>query len=149
MALWPKDPLNPLFQRKASFRRHPGEQRDHGIERLDIDGQRLRRCHGVDGCRVPIRKPVAGSRSDWSPNTKEISSPGIPPSTDIIGSEDHFGDMDFKLCGPRDGITGFQLDLKLPGVSLKIITEAVRLAREARMDVLDVMAKAIAGLARN
>jgi polyribonucleotide nucleotidyltransferase len=63
--------------------------------------------------------------------------------TDIIGSEDHYGDMDFKLCGTRDGITGFQLDLKLPGVSLKIITEAVHQAREARMDVLDVMAKAI------
>ena len=44
--------------------------------------------------------------------------------TDIIGSEDHFGDMDFKLCGTRNGVTGFQLDLKLPGVSHKIMAEA-------------------------
>ena len=45
--------------------------------------------------------------------------------TDIIGSEDHFGDMDFKLCGTDDGVTGFQLDLKLPGIPLKIMNEAI------------------------
>jgi len=62
---------------------------------------------------------------------------------DIIGSEDHFGDMDFKLCGTRDGITGFQLDLKLPGIPYTIMAEAIRQARDARMRVLDVMAEAI------
>lgn len=58
---------------------------------------------------------------------------------DILGSEDHFGDMDYKVCGTKDGITGFQLDLKLPGVSLKILTEATTQAKELRMKVLDVM----------
>jgi len=60
--------------------------------------------------------------------------------TDIIGSEDHFGDMDFKLCGTETGVTGFQLDLKLPGVSHKIMGEAIQRAREARTKILAIMA---------
>ena len=70
---------------------------------------------------VPIKTPVAGisvglvTENDESGNLKRYNL-----LTDIIGSEDHFGDMDFKLCGTRDGVTGFQLDLKLPGVSHKI-----------------------------
>jgi len=59
--------------------------------------------------------------------------------TDIIGSEDHFGDMDFKLCGTDNGVTGFQLDLKLPGVSHKIMAEAIGRATEARSKILDIM----------
>ncbi|HEY4758542.1 MAG TPA: polyribonucleotide nucleotidyltransferase, partial [Chthoniobacterales bacterium] len=59
--------------------------------------------------------------------------------TDIIGSEDHFGDMDFKLCGTAKGVTGYQLDLKLPGISLKILSEAIQRAKEARMKILDIM----------
>ena len=59
--------------------------------------------------------------------------------TDIIGSEDHFGDMDFKLCGTDNGVTGFQLDLKLPGVSHKIMAEAIQRAKEARTKILEIM----------
>ena len=59
--------------------------------------------------------------------------------TDIIGSEDHFGDMDFKLCGTDNGVTGFQLDLKLPGVSHKIMAEAIVRAKEARTKILGIM----------
>jgi polyribonucleotide nucleotidyltransferase len=59
--------------------------------------------------------------------------------TDIIGSEDHFGDMDFKLCGTDNGVTGFQLDLKLPGVSQKIMAEAIVRAKEARTKILAIM----------
>jgi len=59
--------------------------------------------------------------------------------TDIIGSEDHFGDMDFKLCGTDNGVTGFQLDLKLPGVSHKIMAEAIQRAKEARTKILQIM----------
>jgi polyribonucleotide nucleotidyltransferase len=59
--------------------------------------------------------------------------------TDIIGSEDHFGDMDFKLCGTAKGVTGYQLDLKLPGISLKILAEAIQRAREARSKILEIM----------
>src|SRR5213082_1216690 len=59
--------------------------------------------------------------------------------TDIIGSEDHFGDMDFKLCGTDKGVTGFQLDLKLPGIRHSIMAEAIQRAKEARMKILDIM----------
>src|SRR5207249_2402958 len=59
--------------------------------------------------------------------------------TDIIGSEDHFGDMDFKLCGTDSGVTGFQLDLKLPGISHEMMTEAIHRAKEARVKILDIM----------
>jgi polyribonucleotide nucleotidyltransferase len=63
--------------------------------------------------------------------------------TDIIGSEDHFGDMDFKLCGTDNGVTGFQLDLKLPGVSHKIMAEAIQRAKEARTKILATMRGAL------
>ena len=63
--------------------------------------------------------------------------------TDIIGSEDHFGDMDFKLCGTDKGVTGYQLDLKLPGISLKILGEAVQRAKEARSKILEIMRGAL------
>src|SRR6266513_2721278 len=59
--------------------------------------------------------------------------------TDIIGAEDHYGDMDFKLCGTDAGVTGFQLDLKLPGVSHKIMAEAITRAKEARTKILQTM----------
>jgi polyribonucleotide nucleotidyltransferase len=59
--------------------------------------------------------------------------------TDIIGSEDHYGDMDFKLCGTDTGVTGFQLDLKLPGIGLNIMAEAIQRAKEARAKILEIM----------
>jgi polyribonucleotide nucleotidyltransferase len=59
--------------------------------------------------------------------------------TDIIGSEDHFGDMDFKLCGTDNGVTGYQLDLKLPGISHRILAEAIQRAKEARTKILGIM----------
>ncbi len=59
--------------------------------------------------------------------------------TDIIGSEDHFGDMDFKLCGTDAGVTGFQLDLKLPGIGHNIMAEAIQRAKEARTKILEIM----------
>ena len=59
--------------------------------------------------------------------------------TDIIGSEDHFGDMDFKLCGTEKGVTGFQLDLKLPGIQHSLMAEAIQRAKEARTRILEIM----------
>jgi polyribonucleotide nucleotidyltransferase len=94
---------------------------------------------------VPIRTPVAGISVGLVTEFEGEKLTRYNTMTDIIGSEDHFGDMDFKLCGTRDGITGFQLDLKLPGISLKIMSEAIYLARDARMKILDMMAQAIAG----
>ena len=93
---------------------------------------------------VPISTPVAGisvglvTENDENGNLKRYNL-----LTDIIGSEDHFGDMDFKLCGTKDGVTGFQLDLKLPGVSQKILAEAIHRAKEARIKILAIMAEAL------
>ncbi|HEY5036756.1 MAG TPA: polyribonucleotide nucleotidyltransferase, partial [Chthoniobacterales bacterium] len=93
---------------------------------------------------VPIKTPVAGisvglvTESDEQGNLKRYNL-----LTDIIGSEDHFGDMDFKLCGTKDGVTGFQLDLKLPGVSHKILGEAISRAKDARTKILAIMAQAL------
>ena len=92
---------------------------------------------------VPIRKPVAGISVGLVTEYEAEQLKRYTTLTDIIGSEDHFGDMDFKLCGTREGITGFQLDLKLPGITHAIMTEAIRQAREARMKVLDAMNEAI------
>jgi polyribonucleotide nucleotidyltransferase len=64
--------------------------------------------------------------------------------TDILGAEDHYGDMDFKIAGTRNGITGIQLDLKLPGVPWSLLREAAIRATEARMQILDVMESTIA-----
>ncbi|HEX6562885.1 MAG TPA: polyribonucleotide nucleotidyltransferase [Chthoniobacterales bacterium] len=92
---------------------------------------------------VPIRKPVGGISVGLVTEYEAEQLKRYTTLTDIIGSEDHFGDMDFKLCGTRDGITGFQLDLKLPGISHAIMVEAIHQARDARMKVLDVMHEAI------
>ena len=89
---------------------------------------------------VPIKAPVAGISCGLvtDDNGAELLL------TDILGAEDHFGDMDFKVCGTRDGITGFQLDLKLPGISLDLLGKAMERTLSARMIILDKMAECIA-----
>ena len=95
---------------------------------------------------VPLKRPVAGisvglvTEMDDSGNIKEYKR-----LLDIIGSEDFFGDMDFKLCGTEKGVTGFQLDLKLTGLPIEILNEAIHQAAEARTKVLAVMAEGIDG----
>ncbi len=94
---------------------------------------------------VPIKRPVAGisvglvTEFDEGGALKRYTT-----LTDILGSEDHFGDMDFKLCGTEKGVTGFQLDLKLPGISLDIMKLAIDEATEARAKILAVMTSALA-----
>jgi polyribonucleotide nucleotidyltransferase len=63
--------------------------------------------------------------------------------TDILGEEDHFGDMDFKVCGTKAGITAIQLDIKIEGLSYDIIRQTLHRAREARLRILDIMAATI------
>ena len=92
---------------------------------------------------VPIRKPVAGISCGLVTEFDGSTLKRYTLLTDIIGSEDHFGDMDFKLCGTDSGVTGFQLDLKLPGISLDLMEEAVYRTRDARMHVLSVMKQAL------
>ena len=89
---------------------------------------------------VPIKAPVAGISCGLvtDDSGKELLL------TDILGAEDHFGDMDFKVCGTRDGITGFQLDLKLPGIALELLNKAMERTLSSRMIILDKMAECIA-----
>jgi polyribonucleotide nucleotidyltransferase len=63
--------------------------------------------------------------------------------TDIAGAEDHYGDMDFKVAGTKDGITALQMDIKVPNVTHKVLTEALEQARGARLHILDRMNTAI------
>jgi polyribonucleotide nucleotidyltransferase len=95
---------------------------------------------------VPIKTPVAGiSVGLVTEHGDDQQIKRYELLTDIIGSEDHFGDMDFKLCGTGAGVTGFQLDLKLPGISHKMMAEAIERAKEARTKILDIMRSALAG----
>ena len=63
--------------------------------------------------------------------------------TDIAGAEDHYGDMDFKVAGTRDGITGLQMDIKVPNVTTAIMKEALEQARRGRLFILDKMYEAL------
>ena len=87
---------------------------------------------------VPIKKPVAGIAMGL---IKE--GPRSIIVTDISGIEDHFGDMDFKVAGTRDGITAIQLDLKTAGIDLALIATIISDAKNARLIVLDKMQQAI------
>ena len=93
---------------------------------------------------VPLAKHVAGISTGLV--TKMDDNGNIEKHvvlTDIIGAEDHFGDMDFKVCGTRDGVTGFQLDLKIQGLPFEIAKEAVKQVTEARMKILGSMEEAM------
>ena len=93
---------------------------------------------------VPLAKHVAGISTGLV--TKMDENGNIEKHvvlTDIIGAEDHFGDMDFKVCGTRDGVTGFQLDLKIQGLPFDIAKEAVKQVTEARMKILGSMEEAM------
>jgi polyribonucleotide nucleotidyltransferase len=89
---------------------------------------------------VPIKAPVAGIAMGLmyrDENSYKIL-------TDIQGPEDHHGDMDFKAAGTERGITAIQLDVKVEGVSLKILSEALVQSKDARMQILKVIKEAIA-----
>ncbi|MBW6502151.1 MAG: polyribonucleotide nucleotidyltransferase [Bacteroidales bacterium] len=90
---------------------------------------------------IKIRKPVSGIAmgliSDSSTNKYAILS-------DILGDEDHLGDMDFKVTGTRDGITATQMDIKVEGLSFEVLTKALNQARAGRLHILDIMQKTIA-----
>lgn len=88
---------------------------------------------------VPIKKPVAGIAMGLIKGQNDFTI-----LTDIQGLEDHFGDMDFKVVGTRDGITALQMDIKVTGVSREILKAALAQAKEARLFILDKMAEVIA-----
>ena len=91
---------------------------------------------------VPIKEPVAGIAMGLMISQQPAASsqqPAYKILTDIQGPEDHHGDMDFKEAGTKNGITGVQMDVKVDGIPLQILNEAFMQAREARLQILDVM----------
>ncbi|HEU4403007.1 MAG TPA: polyribonucleotide nucleotidyltransferase [Candidatus Polarisedimenticolia bacterium] len=87
---------------------------------------------------VPLRSAVAGAAMGL---VKEGDTYVI--LTDIAGVEDHYGDMDFKVAGTREGITALQMDIKIQGISKAIMQEALAQARDARLSILDVMGRTL------
>ena len=98
-------------------------------------------CLSLMAAGVPISAPVAGIAMGLitSADSKKYTI-----LTDIQGLEDHMGDMDFKVAGTKKGITALQMDIKIKGVTEKILKEALNQAKKARLEILDVMSKAIA-----
>jgi polyribonucleotide nucleotidyltransferase len=88
---------------------------------------------------VPILAPVAGIAM----GLMYESDDEYKILTDIQGPEDHHGDMDFKIAGTRDGVTAIQLDVKVEGVPIKILGEAMRQSKQARLTILDTIEKEI------
>ena len=88
---------------------------------------------------VPIADPIAGIAMGLVLEGKDYAI-----LTDIAGAEDHYGDMDFKVAGSRQGITGLQMDIKVPNVTTKIMQEALAQAKGARLFILDKMVAVIA-----
>jgi polyribonucleotide nucleotidyltransferase len=83
---------------------------------------------------VPIKAPVAGVAMGLIREGEKYAV-----LTDILGAEDHLGDMDFKVTGTSEGVTAFQMDSKIGGIDFKILAEALERARDARLYVLEVM----------
>ncbi len=87
---------------------------------------------------VPMKKPVAGIAMGLIKEGEKIAI-----LSDILGNEDHLGDMDFKVAGTNDGITGFQMDIKIQGISFDIFEKALAQAKAGRYHILGEMAKTI------
>ena len=95
-------------------------------------------CMALMAAGVPIKAPVAGIAMGLITNNDDYTI-----LTDIQGMEDHLGDMDFKVAGTRDGICALQMDIKIKGITREIIEKALAQAKQARFEILDVMAKQI------
>lgn len=89
---------------------------------------------------VKIKKPVAGIAMGLITDTKTKKYAVL---SDILGDEDHFGDMDFKVTGTKDGITACQMDIKVDGLPYEVLAEALEQARQGRLHILGEMAKTI------
>ena len=89
---------------------------------------------------VPMIKPVSGIAMGLI-----LEPDGYVVLSDILGDEDHLGDMDFKVAGTADGITSLQMDIKIPGITEEIMDRALNQAKGGRLHILDEMAKAIDG----
>ena len=93
---------------------------------------------------VPIKEPVAGIAMGLIKEGDDFSV-----LSDILGDEDHLGDMDFKVAGTKDGITSLQMDIKITGITFEIMEKALSQAKEGRIHILDEMNKALSASRSN
>jgi polyribonucleotide nucleotidyltransferase len=98
-------------------------------------------CLSMMAAGVPLKKMVAGVAMGLITDGPKYEHYKI--LSDILGEEDHLGDMDFKVAGTKDGITGFQMDIKIAGVSMEIMKEALSQAKAGRLHILSIMEKCI------
>lgn len=91
---------------------------------------------------VPVKRPVAGIAMGAMTDPQDSNNYKI--LTDIQGPEDHHGDMDFKVAGTTEGVTAIQLDIKVDGIPIKLLKEALDQAREARLHILETITSEIA-----
>ena len=118
---------------------HPHRQRRARVQRLELDGVGVRRLAlAASTPGIPLKGAVAGVAMGLIKEGKKYAI-----LTDILGTEDHLGDMDFKVAGTKDGITSIQMDIKIEGLDLKIMTEALHQAKEGRLHILGEMDKAL------
>jgi polyribonucleotide nucleotidyltransferase len=87
---------------------------------------------------VPVKGPIAGIAMGLIKEEEKVAI-----LTDILGDEDHLGDMDFKVAGNQEGITAFQMDIKIKGISTEIMQDALERAKKARMFLLEKMQEVI------
>jgi polyribonucleotide nucleotidyltransferase len=87
---------------------------------------------------VPVKSACAGVAMGLIKEGKRVAI-----LTDILGSEDHLGDMDFKVAGTREGVTSIQMDIKIEGLDFKVIGDALERAKKARLHILDIMQQTI------
>ena len=87
---------------------------------------------------VPIKEPVAGIAMGLIKEGDDFSV-----LSDILGDEDHLGDMDFKVAGTKDGITSLQMDIKITGITFEIMEQALKQAKDGRVHILGEMNKAL------
>jgi polyribonucleotide nucleotidyltransferase len=99
---------------------------------------------GLLNAGVPLRAAVAGIAMGLVSDTVDGKTEYVA-LTDILGAEDAFGDMDFKVAGTKEFVTALQLDTKLDGIPSEVLAAALKQARDARLHILDVMAEAIDG----
>jgi polyribonucleotide nucleotidyltransferase len=97
-------------------------------------------CLALMDAGVKMKKPVAGIAMGLITDNETNKYAVL---TDILGDEDHLGDMDFKVTGTKDGITACQMDIKVDGLSYQVLTEALEQARQGRLHILNEMAKTI------
>ena len=87
---------------------------------------------------VPIKEPVAGIAMGLIKEGEDFSV-----LSDILGDEDHLGDMDFKVAGTKDGMTSLQMDINITGITFEIMEQALKQAKDGRIHILGEMNKAL------